>query len=94
MLMAAPELLIGNSNSRGKIVQNIKFLLALLNSDFSSKFDSTSQNESRSMLIFQNTVLEAQKSKWHVKWCNRGLPRKMSFSIVARLEILKLLMDL
>ena len=50
----APKVQFQNFDPMGKIVQNVKFSPIGQNKDLNLKLNPTSQNESRSMLSFQN----------------------------------------
>ena len=64
-ITTAPELQFHISESREKIVQNVKFSSINQTSDLISKLNPTRQQESRGMLGFQNRAPDTKLLNFH-----------------------------
>ena len=70
------ELQFHISETKGKIVQNVKFLSVSQTSGLISKLDATRQHESKVMLSFQNRALDIRLLKIHTNQDNRAYLKK------------------
>ena len=68
-----------NLGPKGKIVQKYKILFISRNFDLSLKLETTRQDESRSIFIFQNGALDERKSNFHAKRCKIAYFEKQAF---------------
>ena len=66
-------------NLRGKMVQNLNFLLVSKNSDLSLNVNSTHQHKSMNMLDFQNKISSVKILKFHTTRYNSAYLAKRDF---------------